>query len=105
LVSEGADIADDKIAELSNKNDLVITADIPLADRVIDKGAFVLTPRGEILTEENIKPKLATRDLMYDLRMTGENLGGPPAFTQKDSHNFANALDKFLTKIRKKTKI
>jgi len=101
LVTDGADVADDKIVELSKKDDLVVSADIPLADRVIEKGAFVLTPRGEMLTEENIKPKLATRDLMYDLRITGENLGGPPAFTQKDSHNFANALDKLLTKYMK----
>lgn len=99
LVTDGADVADDKIVQLSEESDLIITADIPLADKIIEKKGHVLTPRGESLTEVNIKQKLAMRDLMYDLRSTGENIGGPPPFTKKDTHNFANALDKLLTKL------
>ena len=98
LVPEGPDVADDKIVELVLENDLVITADIPLADRVIKKGAVVLDPRGTLLTEENIGERLAYRNLMDDLRSNGMETGGPSAYTAKDKQEFANQLSKFLNK-------
>jgi uncharacterized protein YaiI (UPF0178 family) len=98
VVSSGADIADDKIVELCEKGDLVITADIPLADRVIKKDAFALNPRGELYTEENIGSRLAVRDLLEDLRNSGMDTGGPSAFSASDKQEFANAFDKFMSK-------
>jgi uncharacterized protein YaiI (UPF0178 family) len=74
----------------------VITADIPLADRVIAKGAFALDYRGKLYTEDNIKDRLALRDLLYELRDGGMITGGPSMFGKKDSHAFANQLDSFL---------
>ena len=71
IVPEGPDLADDRIAELAKPGDLVITADIPLADRVVAKGAFALSPRGKFYTEGNIKDRLAMRDLMNELRDGG----------------------------------
>lgn len=98
IVPEGPDIADDRIAELAEPGDLVVTADIPLADRVVDKGAFALNPRGKLYTEENIKDRLAMRDLLSDLRDGGLMTGGPPAFGRKDCQAFADQLDRFLVK-------
>ena len=97
-VAGGPDAADDKIIELVEKGDLVITADIPLADRVVSKAAFALDPRGDFYTPETIKQRLAVRNLMEHLRSTGVNTGGPAAFNQKDCRAFANQLDKFLAK-------
>lgn len=96
-VPEGPDAADDKIVELVEKGDLVITADIPLADRVVSKEAFALDPRGEFYTPETIKQRLGMRNLMDHLRSTGINTGGPAMFNKKDCTAFANQLDKFLT--------
>lgn len=98
VVGEGPDIADDKIVEMVQNGDLVITADIPLASRVIDKGAFAINPRGELYTKTNINHKLAMRDLMDELRKNGEITGGPASFNQKNIQEFANQLDRFLTK-------
>lgn len=98
LVPEGADVADDRIAELVQPGDLVITADIPLADRVVTKNAFAMNPRGQLYTEDNIKDRLAMRDLLKDLRDNGMVTGGPPAFSKKDRQNFANQLDSFLVR-------
>lgn len=100
-VMSGADIADDYIAEHVEPNDLVITADIPLADRVIDKHAVALNPRGEFYTKENIKERLSTRDFLHDLRSSGVVTGGPKPLTQKDIRIFANALDRYLAKYKK----
>jgi uncharacterized protein YaiI (UPF0178 family) len=97
-VPEGSDAADNRIVELVQPGDLVVTADIPLADRVITRGAYAINPRGELYTEENIKDRLALRDLMDGLRGSGEVLGGPPPFTWKDRQAFANQLDRFLTR-------
>ena len=96
LVSGGPDIADDRIAELAEAGDLVVTADIPLADRVVSKAAFALNPRGKLYTEENIKDRLAVRDLLSELRDGGLMTGGPPAFGKKDCQAFADQLDCFL---------
>ena len=76
--------------------DLVITADIPLADRTITKNAHAIDHRGELYTVENIKQYLAVRDLMQSIRDSGETTKGPSPFTQKDAQKFANQLNKFF---------
>jgi uncharacterized protein YaiI (UPF0178 family) len=96
IVPEGPDIADDRIVEKVQPGDLVVTADIPLADRVIAKGAFALDYRGKLYTEDNIKDRLALRDLLYELRDGGMITGGPSIFSKKDCHAFVNQLDSFL---------
>ncbi len=101
-VGEGADVADDKIVELVEPGDLVITSDIPLADRVVKKEAFALSPRGELFDEDNISHRLAMRDLMDDLRSCGMETGGPSSYSQQDRQEFNNVLDRFLTKHIKK---
>ena len=98
MVPGGPDIADDRIVELMEAGDLVITADIPLADRVVTKNGYAINPRGELYTETNIKNRLAMRDLMNELRSEGAITGGPPSFNKKDIQVFTNQLDKFLTK-------
>jgi uncharacterized protein YaiI (UPF0178 family) len=98
IVQQGADEADHKIVEMVEEGDLVITADIPLADRVIDKGAHAIDHRGERYTAENIKQYLAMRNLMDEIRSTGEITGGPKPFGTKDAHAFANQLNAFLAK-------
>lgn len=99
-VMSGADIADNYIAEHVQVDDLVITADIPLANRVIDKHAVALNPRGEFYTKENIKERLSTRDFLHDLRSSGITTGGPKPLDQKDIRIFANALDRYLAKFK-----
>jgi uncharacterized protein len=101
LVGPGDDVADMKIVELINAGDLVITADIPLADHVVKKNAFALNPRGELYTVANIKSHLSVRDFMADLRNTGVETGGSPPFNERDRQKFSNALDRFLTKHHK----
>jgi len=98
IVPEGPDAADDRIAGLAAPGDLVITADIPLADRVVAKGAAALNPRGKLYTEENIKDRLSIRDLLSELRDGGLITGGPPSFGRKDRQAFADQLDRFLVK-------
>ena len=102
LVPAGPDVADHCIAELVRAGDLVITADVPLADRVVSRGAFALNPRGKLYTEENIKDSLAMRGLMNELRDSGVITGGPAIFSKKDRQAFANVLDSFLTRQLKK---
>ncbi len=96
-VPAGFDVADDKIVELVATGDLVITADIPLAAGVIDKGGHALDPRGEFYTKDNIKERLAMRKLMDELRSSGIDTGGPSTFSNADRQAFANKLDRFLT--------
>jgi hypothetical protein len=96
LVPEGPDVADNRIAESVHSGDLVITADIPLADRVVAKKAFAMNPRGTLYTEHNIKDRLAMRDLLGELRDNGMITSGPAAFSKKDRQAFANQLDSFL---------
>jgi len=98
IVDAGADEADNKIVEMLEEGDLVITADIPLADRVITKKAHAIDHRGELYTRDNIKQYLAMRDLMDKIRESGEITKGPKAFGSKDAHNFANQLNSFLAK-------
>ena len=100
IVDQGADEADNKIVELLNKDDLVITADIPLADRAITKNAHAIDHRGTIYTKDNIKQYLAYRNLMQEIRDSGEMTKGPAAFSLKDSQQFANSLNSFLQKAK-----
>lgn len=99
-VSGGFDVADNYIVEHIQEDDLVITADIPLAAEVIAKHAHALNPRGELYTKENIKERLAMRDFMEEMRSAGQVLGGPSPLGQRDKQEFANALDRFLAKRR-----
>ena len=97
-VPDGFDVADDQIVEWIQPGDLVVTADIPLADRVVDKGGYALDPRGVLYSDTNMKERLATRHLMDELRSSGLITGGPTEFNRKDVQAFANQLDRFLTK-------
>ncbi|MBW2186384.1 MAG: hypothetical protein BA874_05605 [Desulfuromonadales bacterium C00003068] len=97
VVGAGFDVADDKIVELLVPEDLVITADIPLAAAVIEKGGHALNPRGEFYSTENIQERLSVRNMMDELRGCGVETGGPAAFSAKDKQVFANQLDRFLT--------
>lgn len=98
IVEQGADEADKRIVELVKEGDLVITADIPLANFVIEKNAHAIDHRGELYTEDNIKEYLAFRNLMQELRDAGEVTKGPAPFSKKDSQKFANQLNMFLQK-------
>jgi len=99
-VGHGFDVADDFIADNVTEGDVVITADIPLAARIVDKGAHGIDPRGKMFTEENVKERLATRDLLSELRDQGMTSGGPPPYKPKDKSKFASALDRLLTKLK-----
>ena len=98
IVDQGADEADHRIVELCQEGDLVITADIPLADRIISKGGHAIDHRGELYSTDNIKQYLAMRNLMESIRESGEMTGGPKAFGPKDTHAFANQFNAFLAK-------
>jgi len=98
IVSQGADEADHHIVALCDIDDLVITADIPLADRIISKKAHAIDHRGELYSADNIKQYLAMRNLMESIRESGEMTKGPKAFGTKDAHAFANQLNAFLAK-------
>ncbi len=98
-VTRGFDVADDEIVRRLDAGDLVITSDIPLAAEVIDKGAHALSPRGELFTPENIRARLNMRDFLDTMRSSGVPTdGGPAAFSQRDKQEFANNLDRLLTK-------
>ena len=101
IVPAGANVADQRIVELLTPGDLVITADIPLAAQVVTKGGQALDPRGELYTTENVGARLAARNLMDELRGSGEITGGPSGFSDKNRQAFANQLDRWLTKARK----
>lgn len=97
-VANGPDVADQEIVRQLDAGDLVITADIPLAADVIEKGGFALDPRGDFFTEENIRERLSMRNFMDELRSSGVETGGPAAFSGKDKQAFANQLDRFLAR-------
>jgi uncharacterized protein YaiI (UPF0178 family) len=94
VVPAGPDVADDWIAERVGPGAVVITADIPLAQRCVAAGARVVTPKGRILDAASIGPALATRDLLEDLRSAGMTTGGPPPFGPRDRQAFLQALDR-----------
>lgn len=97
-VPSGFDVADAHIVEQLAAGDLVITADIPLASLVIERGAYALNPRGELYTTANIQEILTMRNFMDELRGAGVETGGPAAFSLADRQSFANQLDLFLAK-------
>ena len=101
VVSEGADAADDWIADHIGAGDIAITADIPLAARCLDKGAAVLGPTGKPFTPDSIGMALAMRDLNAELRETGEIKGYVPAFTKKDRSRFLEALEQVVQKAKR----
>lgn len=101
LVGEGFDVADDYIARHALPDDLVITADIPLAARIVAGGGVALDPRGDLYTEENVGERLSMRDLMQELRLDGVVHGGPAQFGLTDRQRFASALDRLLTRMMK----
>jgi len=91
-VTQGFDVADNEIVQRCDAGDLVITADIPLAAEVIEKGADALSPRGELHTKENIRSRLNVRDFMDSMRASGVQTGGPPPLSQSDKQDFARRL-------------
>jgi len=103
-VNSGADQADHAIVQLVSEGDVVIADDIPLAARVIEKGGVVIGSRGEFYDEKNIYNRLASRELMEQLRLSGIETSGPKPFQPKDAQAFANQLDRFLTKRSKNSR-
>lgn len=100
-VAAGFDVADNEIVQRAQSGDLVITADIPLAAEVMEKGAVALNPRGERYSAATIRERLTMRDFMDTMRASGVQTGGPPALNQRDRQQFANELDKWLQQQRK----
>lgn len=97
IVDRGDDVADQYIVDHVENNELVVTADIPLAARVVEKNAVAINPRGEVYTEENIGEALSMRNFMKELRDGGSVTGGPSAFSARDTQEFANSLNKLLS--------
>ena len=104
LVSDGADVADDLIVERMSKHDIVITQDIPLASRVVEKQGFAIGPRGETFDDNSVHSRLASRNLMEQFRSAGQETRGPKPLNKKDVQAFANALDRTITMCKKKTR-
>jgi uncharacterized protein YaiI (UPF0178 family) len=96
-VPRGFDVADNEIAKRVETGDLVITADIPLASDVIERGGHALNPRGEFYTPDNIRERLALRNYLSELRDSGVQTGGPAPLDNTDRKRFADQLDRFLT--------
>jgi len=102
VVAEGPDVADDWIVERAGAKDIVVTADIPLAGRVLRKGATVIGPTGKPLTDDSIGMALATRDLLTDLRSAGATTRGPAPLSRQDISRFLSALDLAVTRLKRK---
>lgn len=101
VVSGGFDAADDWIVEQSHAKDIVITADILLADRCVKKQVRVLGPKGEEFTEDNVGSAVASRELMQNLRHMGEMRGGPAPMDKKARSHFLNKLDQIIQSIKR----
>ena len=101
-VGGGPDAADDHIVDEAGADDLAITADIPLAARLVEKGVTTLDPRGTEYSEANIGERLSIRDFMDGLRSTGVETGGPRAWGRKEKQQFAAAFDRTLTRLLRK---
>jgi uncharacterized protein YaiI (UPF0178 family) len=101
VVAAGPDVVDDWIAERAARGAIIITADIPLAHRVIGVGAVVIAPTGRVLTEASIGMALATRNLMDELRSVGQTTSGPKPFQQRDRSNFLSALDEAIVRLKR----
>lgn len=104
IVAAEMDAADDRIVDLVQTTDLVITADVPLAFEVVEKGASAISPRGSAYTNTNISNKLTMRDVGSELRSCGVETGGPPPFGVKETEQFANGFNKWLCKALNKRK-
>lgn len=102
-VEGGPDVADLYIAEHAERGDVAVTADIPLAALLVPKGVVVIDPRGDEYTQESIGERLSVRNFMDDLRSTGVQTGGHAAYGAREKAAFANALDRALTRARKKS--
>lgn len=102
VVGAAFDAADDWIAERANADAIVITSDIPLASRCVKAGASVLTPTGRELTDASVGMALATRNLMQDLRESGERMSGPKPFSARDRSAFLGALDRVINRMRRR---
>ena len=101
LVASGFDVADDHIAERVGRHDIVITADIPLADAVVKNGSIAISPKGELFTAESIGERLAVRNLLAEIRSSGEFVGGGRPYSDQDKKAFAAAFDRTVTKLLK----
>jgi uncharacterized protein YaiI (UPF0178 family) len=97
-VRDGADVADHAIVSGMTAGDIVITGDIPLAARVVEQGGIAIGPRGEIHDDSSVHGRLATRNVMEQLRSAGIDTNGPRPLTSKDVQTFSNALDRTLTR-------
>ena len=100
-VPGGPDVADDRIVAESRDGDVAITADVPLAARLVEKGVLVIDPRGDVLDEDTVGERLSLRDFFTEMREQGAQLGGPKAWSPKDKARFASALDRELAKRKK----
>ena len=101
-VPDGADVADNAIVEKMSPGDVVITGDIPLASRVVEQGGIAIGIRGELYDDKSVHGRLASRNLMEQLRSSGLETAGPKPFDQKDAQAFANQLDRTLTRLLKR---
>jgi hypothetical protein len=102
IVEAGPDVADDHIAAEADHDAIVVTADIPLADRCLKAGAVVIAPNGKPFTPASIGSAMATRALMEQLRSTGAQMGGPLPFSRQDRSRFLQALDTAIVRLRRR---
>jgi len=98
-VSAGLNVADERIVEMMQAGDLVVTADVPLAASVIDKGGVALFSLSTPSTTENVRERLSVRNFLDELRGSGVNTGGPPTLSQRERQMFANQLDTWIAKM------
>jgi hypothetical protein len=104
LVAHGLDVADHYLTSNASVGDVAITADIPLAAELVEKGVHVISPRGEVFDKENVRERLSIRDFMDSLRGTGVETGGPRPFGSREKQTFGAALDRTLTKALKQSR-
>jgi len=102
-VAKGFDVADDEIVKQTQAGDIVVTADIPLAAEVLNKGSYALNPRGERYSKDSIQAQLTMRDFMDTMRGSGTHTGGPPPMNQSDRREFSNQLDTLINRIQRRT--
>ena len=101
VVGDAMDAADDWIAERVGASDIVITADVPLANRAVKAGAVAIAPNGKPFDDDSIGMTVATRDLLHGLRGAGEVTGGPPPFAPRDRSQFLQALDRAIVRLKR----
>jgi uncharacterized protein YaiI (UPF0178 family) len=103
IVTQGPDVADDWIVERAAASDIVVTADIPLAGRLVRNKVAVLSPTGKVFDNDSIGMALATRDLMTDLRSAGAVTRGPPPLSRADISRFLSALDLAVVRLKRES--